>query len=90
MLFDNGMFGNVRLIQDEHYGGRAIASDLKNPDFVRLAESFGMVTHRATSPAEVERHIKSAFSANVPTLIHVPVGRMPSPWDMILMPPVRG
>ena len=37
VLFDNGMFGNVRRIQDEYYGGRTIASDLKNPDFANLA-----------------------------------------------------
>ena len=90
VLFDNGMFGNVRLIQDEFYGGRAIASDLKNPDFVQLARSFGMAAFRATSAADLERQVRMAFATNVPTLIHVPVGRMPSPWDMILMPPVRG
>lgn len=90
VVFDNGMFGNVRLIQDELYGGRTIATDLRNPDFVKLAESFGMATHRAASPADVERLVRAAFDAYVPTLIHVPVGRMPSPWDMILMPRVRG
>ena len=90
VLFDNGMFGNVRLIQEEGYGGRTIASDLKNPDFVQLARSFGMAAHRVASPIELEAQLRIAFAANAPALIHVPVGRMPSPWDMILMPPVRG
>jgi acetolactate synthase I/II/III large subunit len=90
VVFDNAMYGNVRLIQDEFYGGRAIASDLKNPDFADLARSFGMAAQRVTTPADLESGLRAAFDANRPTLIHVPVGRMPSPWDMILMPPVRG
>ena len=42
VVFDNGLFGNVRLLQETLYGNRTIASDLVNPDFVKLAESFGV------------------------------------------------
>ncbi len=41
VVFDDGAFGNVRRIQQEHYGNRLIASDLANPDFVAFARSFG-------------------------------------------------
>ncbi len=40
VVFDNGAFGNVKRIQQERYGNRLIASDLQNPDFAKLAESF--------------------------------------------------
>jgi acetolactate synthase-1/2/3 large subunit len=90
VVFDDGAFGNVRRIQAQHYGNRLIASDLTNPDFVRFAESFGMAAFRATTPDGLEEALRQAFALNAPALVHVPVGEMPSPWDMILLPRVRG
>jgi acetolactate synthase-1/2/3 large subunit len=90
VVFDDGAFGNVRRIQAQQYGNRLIASDLTNPDFVRFAESFGMAAFRATSPDGLEAALRQAFALNAPALVHVPVGEMPSPWDMILLPRVRG
>jgi acetolactate synthase-1/2/3 large subunit len=90
VVFDNALFGNVRLLQETVYGNRTIASDLVNPDFVALAEAFGVAALRASTPPELERAITDALSMNRPALIHVPCGPMPSPWGMILMPKVRG
>ena len=90
VVFDDGAFGNVRRIQREQYGNRLIASDLANPNFVSFAESFGVRAWRATTPEMLERALREAFAANAPGLVHVPVGEMPSPWDMILLPRVRG
>jgi acetolactate synthase I/II/III large subunit len=90
VVFDNSAYGNVRLLQNERYGGRTIASDLKNPDFVALAESFGVAAYRAKTAAELEAAATRALSAWKPALIHVPVGEMPSPWDMIMLPRQRG
>jgi len=90
VVFDDGAFGNVRRIQAQGYGNRLIASDLTNPDFVRFAESFGMVAFKVYSPDGLEQALRAAFALNAPALVHVPVGEMPSPWDMILLPRVRG
>ncbi len=90
VVFDNGLYGNVRLIQREQYGDRRIASDLHNPDFVRFAESFGVAACRAETPAALERAAGDALAARQPALIHVPCGEMPSPWDMLMLPRVRG
>ena len=90
VVFDDGAFGNVRRIQAQQYGNRLIASDLTNPDFVKFAESFGMAAFRANSPAALEDALRKALALNAPALVHVPVGEMPSPWDMILLPRVRG
>jgi acetolactate synthase-1/2/3 large subunit len=38
----------------------------------------------------LEAALRAAFTSGRPGLIHVPVGEMPSPWDMILLPRVRG
>ena len=90
VVFDDGAFGNVRRIQAQQYGNRLIASDLTNPDFVRFAESFGMAAFRATTPEVLEDTLRRAFALDAPALVHVPVGEMPSPWDMILLPRIRG
>jgi acetolactate synthase-1/2/3 large subunit len=90
VVFDDNAFGNVRRIQEQQYGNRLIACDLANPDFVRFAESFGMAAFRATTPEALEAALRQAFALDAPALVHVPVGPMPSPWDMILLPRVRG
>ena len=91
VVFNDGAFGNVRRTQEEQFGNRVIASDLTNPDFVRYAESFGAEAERARSPQELRAALKRAFKRrDGPTLIEVPVSQMPSPWEFIHMPRVRG
>jgi acetolactate synthase-1/2/3 large subunit len=91
IVFNDGAFGNVRRIQEESYGNRLIASDLANPDFVRYAQSFGAEAERVRNPQELRAALKRAFKRrDPPTLIEVPVGPMPSPWEFIMMPRVRG
>lgn len=91
IVFNDGAFGNVRRIQQEQYGNRLIASDLANPDFVKFAESFGAVGERAHTPEELRQALRRGFvRRDGPTLIDVPVGPMPSPWEFIFLPRVRG
>ncbi len=90
VVFDDGAFGNVKRIQQQAWGGREIANDLANPDFVRFAESFGVAAFRAHDAVELEARLHEAFALKAPALVHVPVGEMPSVWDLILMPQVRG
>jgi acetolactate synthase-1/2/3 large subunit len=91
VVFNDGAFGNVRRIQEEQYGNRMIANDLSNPDFVRYGQSFGAEAERARNPQELRAALRRAFKRrDGPTLIEVPVGPMPSPWEFIHMPRVRG
>jgi acetolactate synthase I/II/III large subunit len=91
VVFNDGAFGNVRRIQEEQYGNRVIASDLSNPDFVRYAQSFGAEAERARNPQELRAALARAFKRrDVSTVIEVPVGQMPSPWEFIQMQRVRG
>ena len=91
IVFNDGAFGNVRRIQEEEFGNRVIASDLTNPDFVHYAQSFGAEAERAHSPQQLRAALKRAFKhRDGPTLIEVPVPQMPSPWEFIHMPRVRG
>jgi acetolactate synthase-1/2/3 large subunit len=90
IVFTDGYFGNVRRIQEELFGNRLIACDLANPDFVKYAESFGAAGRRARTPEDLRRALRESFRRREPTLIEVPVGPMPSPWEFIHMPKVRG
>jgi acetolactate synthase-1/2/3 large subunit len=91
VVFSDGSFGNVRRIQEENYGNRLIASDLANPDFVKFAESFGAAAERVRTPQELRRALRRGFARrDGPTLIEMPVGPMPSPWEFILKGKVRG
>jgi acetolactate synthase I/II/III large subunit len=41
ILFNNGIYGTIRLNQENHYPGRVSGTDLVNPDFAAWARSFG-------------------------------------------------
>jgi acetolactate synthase-1/2/3 large subunit len=91
VLFNDGAFGNVRRIQQERYGNRLIGSDLANPDFIAFAKSFGAEASRVRSPDELRQALRRAFTRrDGPTLIEIPVGQLPSPWEFILMERIRG
>jgi acetolactate synthase I/II/III large subunit len=89
IVFNDNAYGNVRRMQQDLYGGRLIASELTNPDFVRLAESFGAVALRASSPAELRVQLRRGMKEAGPVLIEVPIGETPAPWEFIQLPRVR-
>ena len=88
IIFNSNSFSNVKRQQQEWFGNRTIASDLVNPDFVKLAHSFGAAGLRVHSPAELRIALRTSFAERGPTLIEVPVGEMASPWEFIVLPPL--
>ena len=88
VIFNNNKFQNVQRQQKEWFGGRLIASDLTNPDFVKYAEAFGIHGERVNSPAELETAIKAALERRAPALIECPTPDMASPWPFIIREPV--
>jgi acetolactate synthase-1/2/3 large subunit len=90
IIFNDGAYGNVRNMQRDLHGNRLIGSDLANPDFVRLAESFCIGGYRVSGPEALRRALEQALGKNEPALIEVPCGDMPSPWQFIDLPKVRG
>jgi acetolactate synthase-1/2/3 large subunit len=78
VVFNDDAYGNVARDLDEAWGG-TIGADLSNPDFVRLAEAYGVTGIRAKEPAEVGDLVREAIGLERPALIEVPVGRMPRP-----------
>ena len=91
IVFNDNAFGNVRRIQRERYGNRLIGSNLTNPDFVAFAKSFGAEAVRTHTPAELCIALRRAIGRrDGPSVIEVPVGAMPSPWEFIFMDRIRG
>ncbi len=85
LVFNDSAYGNVRRIQNELFDGRTIASDLRNPDYRKLADAFGIAARRATAPEALSTELREAIKANEPTLIEIPVEAMPDPWKMLAL-----
>jgi len=85
IVFNNGSYGNVLRDQRQSYDGRYLGSELTNPDFVKLAESFNIPAFKATAPEELERLIATCATLDSPVLIEVPVdrGSEVSPWTYL-------
>ncbi|MDA9425402.1 MULTISPECIES: thiamine pyrophosphate-dependent enzyme [Bradyrhizobium] len=88
LVFNNNAYGNVRRDQRQHFDGRVVASDLVNPDFVRLAESFGVAAARVTAPEQFKAVLEKALAYGGPYLVSVEVPRDSevSPWAFIHPP----
>jgi acetolactate synthase-1/2/3 large subunit len=88
LVFNNNAYGNVRRDQRERFDGRVVASDLVNPDFVKLAESFGVASARVTAPDQFKAAMEKALAHGGPYLISIEVTRDSevSPWAFIHPP----
>ena len=85
IVFNNQSFGNVLRDQKTVFAGRYIGESLTNPDFVRLAESFGAAAFRATNATELRSALSRAQAEDRPVLIEVPgaPGSEASPWPFL-------
>ncbi len=90
VVFNDAAYGNVRRMQQEIHGNRVIGTDLANPDFIKLGESFGITSYRAANPVALRGALEKALALNEPVLIDAPIGDTPAPWAFIEMPRVRG
>jgi acetolactate synthase I/II/III large subunit len=85
VIFNNESYGNVRRDQQEAFAGRLIGADLINPDFIKLAESFGVTGRRVTSPEQLRPALEEALAAGAPRVIEVMTrrGSEVSPWEFL-------
>jgi acetolactate synthase-1/2/3 large subunit len=71
VVFDNQMYGTIRMHQEKFFPERTHATALHNPDFVALAHAFGAHGLRINQPAALAEAVLQGFKADRPTLIHV-------------------
>ena len=71
ILCNDNAYTAIKRAQDRECGGRHIAVQLANPDFVMFAQSFGMAGVRVTCAREFGDALEQALQADGPTLIEI-------------------
>ena len=71
LVVNNGMYGTIRMHQERENPGRAIATDLTNPDFVTWAESFGAFAARVERTDEFPDAFEDATACGRVSLIEL-------------------
>jgi acetolactate synthase I/II/III large subunit len=72
VVWENGQFGSIAWKQDKKFG-RHFDVGFGNPDFVKLAESFGMPAWRCANAEEFSGRLQTALTLDLPSLIVVPI-----------------
>ncbi|MGH3382178.1 MAG: thiamine pyrophosphate-dependent enzyme, partial [Actinoallomurus sp.] len=71
LVFNNNMYGTIRMHQERRYPARTIGTDLGNPDLVALAHSFGAFGARVTCDAEFPAVLRAALAEDRPAVIEL-------------------
>jgi acetolactate synthase-1/2/3 large subunit len=72
VIWENRQFGSIVWKQDKKFG-RHFGTDFTNPDFVKLADAFGMPAWRCEGVADFGAHLRRALTLDVPSLIVLPI-----------------
>ncbi len=73
IVFDNGMYGTIRMHQERAYPGRVSGTDLRSPDFAALARAYGGHGETVAATQEFPSALERAHTSGLPALIHVKV-----------------
>ncbi len=73
LVFDNAMYGTIRMHQEREYPGRVWGTDLKNPDFAALARSYGALGFTVNTMAEFAPAFDEALASGKPSLLHIKI-----------------
>ncbi len=84
IILNNNYLGMVRQWQTFFYDKRYAETDLSmQPDFVKLAESFGGIGYRVETKEEFDAALKDAVEKNVVAMIDVVVDRLENVLPMV-------
>jgi acetolactate synthase-1/2/3 large subunit len=72
VIWENAQYGSIVWKQDKKFG-RHFGTDFTNPDFVKLADAFGMPAWRCQAVGDLSAHLERALALDVPSLIVVPI-----------------
>lgn len=75
IVVNNAMYGSIRMHQERHYPGRVCATDLTNPDFVALAQAYGLHAERIARTEEFAPAFDRAAAAGRPALLELAVSQ---------------
>ena len=78
VLINNGTLGMVKQWQDKFFNQRFSHSVFNDqPDFIKMAEAYGINGYLIDSPDKLESQIDAAFNHNGPALIEVRISPEP-------------
>ena len=83
IILDNEFLGMVRQWQQLFFENRYSSVALKNPNFVKIAEGFGMAGKKITKTAELKSSVAEMLAYPGPFLLHVMVGREDNVYPMV-------
>ena len=83
-IINNGFLGMVRQWQELFYGRRYVATPLSGPDYVKIAEAYGLPGLRVTGKEEVVPAIEQAMEYQGPFLIDFVVEPEENVYPMVL------
>ena len=69
LVLNNGYLGMVRQLQEKFCNGNYSETKISNPDFVKLANSYGIEAQRVLNSDEIDRTLDNAFKTQGPYLI---------------------
>jgi len=71
LVFDNGMYGTIRMHQEREYPDRVVATDLANPDYARLAEAYGVRGETVTRTEDFAPAFERVLAEGRPAVIAI-------------------
>jgi acetolactate synthase-1/2/3 large subunit len=71
LLFNNGMYGTIRMYQERAYPGRVSGTALTNPDFPKFIESFGGHGELVKQDGELVPAFQRAVASGKPAVIEI-------------------
>jgi len=83
VLLDNDFLGMVRQWQELFFDGRYSSVELQNPDFIKIAEGFGVPGKTIQDPAELNGAIREMLATPGPYLLHVRVEKEGNIFPMV-------
>ena len=82
IVFNNRSFGASYADQEHRFGGRVIGTRIHNPDFAKLAESYGAHGVKLSGHQELGPALRDALKAESPMLIEVPIPNLVPPFQI--------
>ncbi len=83
VLLDNEYLGMVRQWQQLFFERRYSSVELQNPNFIKIAEGFGVAGGRLKDPNNMETEIQKMLDHDGPYLLHVSVEKEDNVFPMI-------
>jgi acetolactate synthase-1/2/3 large subunit len=71
VVINNGMYGTIRMHQEQRYPGRTLGTDLSNPDFAMYARAFGAYGEVVAHTADFAPAFERALEAGKPALLEL-------------------